>query len=255
MAKKSIGLSSIRMGAIASDGGMGTALTQIGATVSDTASLTTAEGTKTDFTIEESDSPFYSIESAPGTKTLAWSSYDVDLDTIARFWGGAVSSTANGIATTGAIVAGSGYVNGTYYDVALTGGVGTGARATIVVSGGAVTGVTITYGGTGYGVGNSLSANATDLGGSGSGFTVAVGSVGTNARRSWDMPDSLPPIERSVELITKDGWTILLTRVSITAKMQWNLAKTKMAQIDITGTLLKPTKTNEPVARWIEPGS
>jgi hypothetical protein len=255
MAKKSIGLSSIRMGAIASDGGMGTALTALGATVSDTASMTTAEGTKTDFTIEESDSPFYSIESAPGTKTLAWSTYDVDLDTIARFWGGAVSATATGIATTGSLTAGSGYVNGTYYNVPLTGGGGSGARATIVVAGGVVTSVTITYGGTGYAVSDSLSASATNLGGSGSGFAIVVSSVGTNARRSWDMPDSLPPIERSVEIITKDGWTILLTRLSVTAKMQWNFAKTKLAQLDITATLLKPTKTNEPVARWIEPGS
>jgi hypothetical protein len=137
----------------------------------------------------------------------------------------------------------------------LTGGTGTGARATVVVSGGAVTAVTVTYGGTGYTAADSLSADAINLGGTGSGFAVAVATVGTNTRRSWDMPDSLPPIERSIEIITKDGWTILVTRLSITAKLQWNLQKTKLAQIDITGTLLKPTKTGEPVARWIEPAS
>lgn len=255
MAKKSIGLSSIRMGNIASDGGMGSALTQIGATVSDTAALTTAEGTKTDFTIEEADVPYYSIESAPGTKTLAWSTYDVDLDTLARFWGNAVSATANGISTLGSLTPGSGYINGTYYNVPLTGGTGSGARATIVVAGGVVSSVTITYAGTGYTASDPLSASAINLGGSGSGFAQVVATVGTSARRSWDLPDSLPPIERSIELITKDGWTILITRLSITAHMQWNLQKTKLAQLDITGTLLKPTKTGEPVARFIEPAS
>ena len=54
------------------------------------------------------------------------------------------------------LTAGSGYTNGTYTNVALTGGTGTGARATIIVSGGAVTSVTITAPGTGYTVADVL---------------------------------------------------------------------------------------------------
>jgi hypothetical protein len=54
------------------------------------------------------------------------------------------------------LTAGSGYTNGTYTDVALTGGTGTGAKATIIVSGGAVTSVTITAPGTGYTVADVL---------------------------------------------------------------------------------------------------
>jgi hypothetical protein len=254
MATKSIGLSSIRMGAIASDGGMGTALSQIGATVSDSASITTAEGTQSDFNIEESDSPFYSIESAPGSKTLAWSTYDVDLDTMARFWGNTVSATTTAVLTLGAITAGTGYVNGTYYDVPFTGGSGSGARGTVTVAGGVVTAVTITYGGTGYTVADSLTTSNVNLGGTGSGFAVAVATVGTGVK-AWNMPDSLPTIERSIEIITKDGWTILIPRLSMNARMQWNLKKTALAQIDITGTILKPTKTGEPVIRFIQPAA
>lgn len=52
--------------------------------------------------------------------------------------------------------AGSGYTNGTYSDVALTGGTGSGAKATIVVSGGVVTSVTITANGSGYTIGDEL---------------------------------------------------------------------------------------------------
>jgi hypothetical protein len=254
MAKKSIGLTSLRLGAIAGDGGMGTALSELGATVGDSAALTTAEGTKTDFIIEESDNPFYSIESAPGAKTLAWSTYNVDLDVLARLWGNSVAAVTNSVLTTGAITAGSGYVNGTYYNVPLTGGTGTGARATITVAGGVVTAVAITYGGTGYTAADSLTTANTNLGGTGSGFAVAVATVGAGLA-AWDMPDSLPVIERSVEIITKDGWQILIPRMSISARMQWNLKKTALAQIDITGTMLKPTKTSEPVARFIAPAA
>ena len=53
----------------------------------------------------------------------------------------------------GAASGGSGYVDGSYPDVALTGGTGTGAIGTVVVSGGAVKGVSISKGGAGYRVG------------------------------------------------------------------------------------------------------
>ena len=48
------------------------------------------------------------------------------------------------------------YDDGTYYAVPLTGGTGTGALATVVVSGGAITSVTVVNGGTGYTVGDVL---------------------------------------------------------------------------------------------------
>lgn len=169
MAKKAIGLEYIKMGAIAGDGGMGTSLTQVGATVADSAAMTTAEGTTSDFGIEESDNPFYSIISAPGTKTLAWSTYDVDLDTLARFWGGTVAAAAGG------------------------------------------------------------------------------------AGRKWQMPDALPVIERSVEIKTKDGWYLRIARMSISARLTWNLKKTALAQIDITGTVLKPTKVGVEPIEYEEP--
>lgn len=156
MAKKSIGLTSWKMGAIAGDGGMGTSLTQVGATVADSAAITTETGTTSDFNIEESDSPYYSIESSPGKVVLALSTFDVDLDTMARFWGGTVL---------------------------------------------------------------------------------------TGPPRTWDMPDTLPTIERSIEINTKDGWKLEIPRATITVRMQWNLKKTALAQLDIEATILQPTKS------------
>jgi hypothetical protein len=90
-------------------------------------------------------------------------------------------SATGTILTTGTLVGGSLYTNGTYTNVPLTGGVGSGALATIVVSGAAVTSVTITAGGYGYVAANTLSAAASSIGGTGSGFSVNAATVAAGA--------------------------------------------------------------------------
>jgi hypothetical protein len=85
--------------------------------------------------------------------------------------------TTSNIKTLGAITGGSGYVNGSYVNVTLTGGSGSGAKATIGVSGTAVTTVTITARGAGYLVGDVLSATAASLGGTGAGFSIPVTAI------------------------------------------------------------------------------
>lgn len=99
----------------------------------------------------------------------------------ARNIGRARSVPSDGGVKTGAITAaGSGYNGGaaaTITAVALTGSLGVGAVATIVVNAsGAVTGVTITTAGSGYLVGNVLSAAAIGAAG-GSAFAYTVTSV------------------------------------------------------------------------------
>jgi hypothetical protein len=81
------------------------------------------------------------------------------------------------ITSLGAITAGSGYTDGVYTNVPLTGGSGAGATATITVSGGVVTVVTLTREGVRFLAGDSLSASAANIGGTGSGFAVAVDTV------------------------------------------------------------------------------
>ena len=97
------------------------------------------------------------------------------------------------VATLGAITGGSAYTAGTYFDVPLTGGSGSGALATITVAGGAVTAVTITDGGLQYGVANTLSAAAANIGGTGSGFSVPVASVTNAGGTSW-LGDNFDPV-------------------------------------------------------------
>jgi hypothetical protein len=89
------------------------------------------------------------------------------------------------VATFGAITGGSSYTNGTYLNVSLTGGSGSGAIANIVVSGGAVTSVTLVQGGSDYVIGDTLSAAASTIGGTGSSFSVPVATVGNSLGTSW----------------------------------------------------------------------
>jgi len=76
--------------------------------------------------------------------------------------------------------ASSGYTNGTYYNIPLTGGSGSGATATIVVSGGVVSSVTMISKGCYYAVGNTLSASIT-----GGTVTITVASINNPNGETW----------------------------------------------------------------------
>jgi hypothetical protein len=81
--------------------------------------------------------------------------------------------------------AGSGYTNGFYFNVPLTGGSGNSATANIVVSGGVVTSVTMSNRGCFYAATNSLGVSNTNLGGAGSGFVLTVNSVTNSTGTTW----------------------------------------------------------------------
>lgn len=103
----------------------------------------------------------------PGTNASGGYSIFRFTDTLAK----------GGLATMNAIVGGSAYTNGTYTNVPLTGGTGSGGQATVTVAGGVVTAVTITTAGTGYLACDQLSAAAANIGGTGSGFTAQVATL------------------------------------------------------------------------------
>jgi hypothetical protein len=92
-----------------------------------------------------------------------------------------VSIVQGVITSLGTITGGSGYTNGTYFDVALTGGSGSSAKATITVSGNAVTAVTVTSGGQQYVVGDTLSAVPS----AGTSFSVPVATVNNSTGTTW----------------------------------------------------------------------
>ena len=90
--------------------------------------------------------------------------------------------------------AGTLYVPGTYKEVSLTGGSGSGATASITVnSSGSVSSVTLTDGGQFYKVGDTLSALASSLGGAGSGLVLTVSAVSNADGTSW-LGDNYDPV-------------------------------------------------------------
>ena len=88
---------------------------------------------------------------------------------------------------------GSSYTTGVYPNVALTGGQGSGATATITVAGGVVTSVSLTNPGNFYTVGDSLTTASSNIGGTGSGFSVTVSAVNNTAGTSW-LGDNYDPV-------------------------------------------------------------
>lgn len=247
MAKKHIiGLTKIEIGDIAGDGGVATTFVEVGDTVIGSAKMSSQEGTTTDFFIEESDSPVESFESTPSKLILSWSTSNVGAVTLGKFLGGTVTEAlgANRILTHGSITGGTGYTNGTYLATPLTGGTGTGAVADITVAGGIVTVVTFPTGGTGtgYTVADALSA-ATSIIGSGTGFTTPVATIGATAvAEKYELPDTLPAVEKSVRVTDKKGHVVVFPRVKIKTIMGLSFTKDQLGQIDMTGTILQSDK-------------
>jgi hypothetical protein len=104
----------------------------------------------------------------------------------------------------GAVTSGSSYTNGTYLNVPLTGGSGSGAVGNVVVAGAVVTSVTLTVGGNGYVAADSLSAAVANIGNTGSGFSILVTTVGNSLGQTWlgDNVDSVLLYGAMVEACT-----------------------------------------------------
>lgn len=79
-----------------------------------------------------------------------------------------------GVVTNVSFTAGSGYANGNYANLPLTGGDGTGATATVTVAGGAITSMVVVNGGKNYTVGNTLALNTAYINGTGATGTTPV---------------------------------------------------------------------------------
>ncbi len=91
---------------------------------------------------------------------------------------GSTGASPGRIAALGTITGGSGYVDGTYVDVPLTGSVqGSLAKAEVTIARGKVTNVKITSGGVIYNVGDVVTIPAASVGGHGAGFSAPVVAV------------------------------------------------------------------------------
>lgn len=102
---------------------------------------------------------------------------------------GAIDSTSSAIGAIikGTITGGTTYTNGTYIGTPLTGGTGQDAIATLVVSGGIVTSLTITSPGQKYNIGDILSASGI---GSGTGFFYTITNISSAPTISMRFSDT-----------------------------------------------------------------
>jgi hypothetical protein len=128
--------------------------------------------------------PRYYAQFSPYTYIIG-PSPDASYQTELHYYYYPTTIVQGGLSGFGTITPGSGYTNGIYEGVALTGGDGSNGLATITVSGGIVTAVTLTNPGFLYVVGNTLSAATSTIGGTGSGFSVPVNNVQNPTGTSW----------------------------------------------------------------------
>jgi len=147
------------------------------------------------------------------------------------------------VLTLNTLVGGTLYTNGTYTNVTLTGGSGSGAKATIVVSGGSVTTVTVTTPGNGYVVGNTLSATAASIGGTGSGFSIKVATINDGFTESdlnlWQFDSSFDAQGSGNQLLLAHPGLNLaqIDQTTVTPVLAGNIAGTTMSPLtDTSGT-------------------
>jgi hypothetical protein len=114
--------------------------------------------------------------------------YDVEM----HYFYYPISITQSAVSS-GTITGGSSYVNGSYSNVPLSGGSGSGVIANITVAGNVVTSVTIKNQGNFYAVGDILTTTSAFLGGSGSGFQYTVTLVDNSVGTSW-LGDNYDPV-------------------------------------------------------------
>ena len=128
--------------------------------------------------------PKYYAQFSPYTYIIG-PSPDANYQTELHYYYYPTTIVQGGIAGFGTITPGSGYTNGVYENISLTGGNGTNGIATITVSGGAVTAVTLVNPGSLYVVGDVLSVATSAIGNTGNGFSVPVNNVVNPTGTSW----------------------------------------------------------------------
>lgn len=117
---------------------------------------------------------------------------------VSSFWAYTINGT---ILTLGTLTGGTGYIDGVYTNVYLAGGSGHGMQATVTVSGGIVTVVTLTNGGVNYLTTDTLFVANSFLGGTGSGFNITVSTIVANqARPTYNPTNSISPVYNDTDI-------------------------------------------------------
>lgn len=73
-----------------------------------------------------------------------------------------------------------------------------------------------------------------------------TGNAGTT---SYEFPENAGNIEYTVKITPNQGMGILMTRVLISGKMTADMGRNHLWGVEVKGSVLKPTKANEPSAK------
>jgi hypothetical protein len=69
---------------------------------------------------------------------------------------------------------------------------------------------------------------------------------GTATSTTWSAPDSSPELELSVVITPRQGLKFEIPRAKITAKMNGTFSKESLFLVEVSCTVLQPTKSGEP---------
>lgn len=121
-----------------------------------------------------------------------------------------LTGTIGGLLTIDVAGGGTGYINGTYNNVPLTGGTGSGATANITVSGTLVTAATVNLPGQNYVIGDQLSASNANLGGAGSGLDINVDQITGGGFDPLDIAtkDGYPDPIQTIYVVHTEIWLV-----------------------------------------------
>lgn len=69
--------------------------------------------------------------------------------------------------------------------------------------------------------------------------------TGTGTTTVYKYPENVVDIEQTIKVTPKKGMGLILTRCKITAKLSSALGRTALMGVEVSGTLLQPTKAGE----------
>jgi len=74
--------------------------------------------------------------------------------------------------------------------------------------------------------------------------------TGTTPTLRYGAPLTFVTIEQSLQILTKEGYTIQIPRAKINARLLWSFSKTDMAKIEVKARVLMPTKAGVEPYAW-----
>jgi hypothetical protein len=77
-------------------------------------------------------------------------------------------------------------------------------------------------------------------------LATIFGGTANTTKGTWEAPDASPELELSVKITPKKGLSFEIPRAKITAKLNGTFSKTSLFLVEVSCTVLQPTKAGVP---------